>query len=156
MRIRQHAHFDLVSSRVSAADVTARLGIEPDAIMVRGSRRAEPPAPAFHRWQVSCRARGLTVDDQVGLILARLRPHAEAIAALAAELADDDPVDGGAVLHVVRYFGAADGEEEGFDEPDAALQKLPGQHQLLGWTLERDVLDFLQVTGAVLDVDEYG
>ena len=26
---------------------------------------------------------------------------------------------------------------------------------LFGWHLDREVLDFLQVTGAVLDVDEY-
>jgi hypothetical protein len=31
-----------------------------------------------------------------------------------------------------------------------------GQHQLLGWVLDREVLEFLPAVDAVLDVDEYG
>jgi hypothetical protein len=62
----------------------------------------------------------------------------------------------GAVLQVVRYFDDPDGEEEELSPPDAELQKLSGQHQLLGWHLDREVLDFLMATGASLDVDEYG
>ena len=41
-------------------------------------------------------------------------------------------------------------------ETDDGAVKLGGQHQLLGWRLERPVLDFLHLMGAELDVDEYG
>jgi hypothetical protein len=39
--------------------------------------------------------------------------------------------------------------------PDG-LEKLAGQHQLLGSHLNREVLDFLTEVGAELDADEYG
>lgn len=39
--------------------------------------------------------------------------------------------------------------------PDAALQKLPGQHQLLGWVLEPETMRFLVAANASVDVDEY-
>jgi len=36
------------------------------------------------------------------------------------------------------------------------LEKLAGQHQLLGWTLTAEVIDFFRDLGANLWVDEYG
>jgi hypothetical protein len=39
--------------------------------------------------------------------------------------------------------------------PDG-LEKLSGQHQLLGWHLDRHVLNFLSEVGAEFDADEYG
>jgi hypothetical protein len=36
-----------------------------------------------------------------------------------------------------------------------SLQSLPGQHHLLGWQLDAQVLAFLVAVGAELDVDEY-
>jgi hypothetical protein len=60
---------------------------------------------------------------------------------------------------VVRYLGAwlaeDEGEEEEITEIDG-LEKLPGQHQLLGWHLSRPTMEFLLDIGAELDVDEYG
>ena len=41
-------------------------------------------------------------------------------------------------------------------EQGQLMEKLPRQHQLLGWHLGPEVLDFLAATGAELDVDEYG
>jgi hypothetical protein len=40
--------------------------------------------------------------------------------------------------------------------PDTPLQKLPGQHQLLGWHLDRDAVRLLARVGAEIDADEYG
>jgi len=59
-------------------------------------------------------------------------------------------------MQVVRYLNDESGEEEELSSPDAPWQKLSGQHQLLGWALEREVLEFLLATGACFDVDEYG
>lgn len=59
-------------------------------------------------------------------------------------------------MRVVRYLAAEDGAEEELSSPDARLQKLPGQHHLLSWTVDREVLEFLSAVEATLDVDEYG
>ncbi|WP_328426277.1 DUF4279 domain-containing protein [Micromonospora sp. NBC_00389] len=153
--ISQYAYFALSSHRVSAAEITARLGIEPDEISVRGSRHANPARPASHRWKVVCRRPGLTVDDQISQILDRLFAHAERLGELAAELESLDGGPGGSMLQVVRVFEHPDGEEEDVTTPVEGLEKLPGQHQLLGWHLDARVLEFLRLTRAELDVDEY-
>jgi hypothetical protein len=54
------------------------------------------------------------------------------------------------------YFDDEEGEEEEHSASDARFQKLPGQHQLLGWRLGQDILTFLTSVRAELDVDEYG
>ncbi|MDN3353086.1 DUF4279 domain-containing protein [Actinomadura sp. DC4] len=152
MRISQYAYFALRSSVVPAAEMTARLGLEPDEVSVRGSRTADPPRPVSHSWKIVCADGGLTVDQQVGRIMERLRPYRDRIVALSQALAGH----GAAVLEVVRYLDDPDGEDEELSPPGVALQKLPGRHRLLGWTLDREVLEFLVATGAYLDVDEYG
>jgi hypothetical protein len=154
MRIRQHVSFGLSSTTLPAAEMAARLGLEPDRVLVRGSRYAEPPMPLQHSWQVTCAERGRRVDEQIERLVARLEPIASVIGALALELERDNGC--GSWLSVVRHFDAEDGEEEQPSPPDAPLRKLPGQHQLLGWHLERRVMDFLVATRAELDVDEYG
>lgn len=156
MRISQYAYFALCSSYVSAAEMAARVGMEPDEVSVRGSRTADPPRPVRHAWRMVCRDRGLTLDEQIGRIIERLRPCRDQIAALSQELAAHDPEHGGAALRVVRYFNDPDGEEEELSPPEADRQKIAGQHQLLGWVLDREVLEFLLATGAYLDADEYG
>jgi len=72
------------------------------------------------------------------------------LAALARRLDAEEPEGPSAVLEVVRYFNDEPdhpGDPDGRD--DAAAPNL------LGWHLDREVLDFLHITGAVLDVDEY-
>ncbi|MEV0331069.1 DUF4279 domain-containing protein [Micromonospora echinospora] len=155
MIISQYAYFALSSNRVSAAEMTARLGIEPDEIAVRGSRLASPARPATHRWKIVCRKAGLTVDEQIDRIVERLFGHAERIGELAGELDDTDGGPGASVLQIVRVFEHPDGEEEDLTSPVGGLQKLPGQHQLLGWHVDARVLEFLRLTRAELDVDEY-
>lgn len=155
MIVSQYAYFALTSSRVPAAEITARLGIEPDEIVVRGSRNADPARPARHRWKVACRKPGLTVDDQIARIVDRLFEHAGRIGELAVELEDTDGGPSASVLQVVRVFEHPHGEEEDLTSPFEGLQKLPGQHQLLGWHLDVRVLEFLRLTRAELDVDEY-
>jgi hypothetical protein len=156
MRVRQYVYFALHSSTLPAAEMATRLGLEPDEVSVRGSRTTTPPRPVTHVWKIVCRDRGLTVDEQIDRVMARLRPYRERIAALVQAITADGFEYDGAVLEVVRHFDDADGEEERLDPPEAALQRLAGQHQLLGWSLDREVLEFLLATGAHFDVDEYG
>ncbi|MEU8296546.1 DUF4279 domain-containing protein [Micromonospora sp. NPDC048909] len=155
MLISQYTYFALSSNRVSAAEITARLGIEPDEIAVRGSRLASPARPACHRWKITCRVPGWTVDEQIDRIVDRLFIHAERIGELAVELDKFDGEPGASMLQVVRVFEHPDGEEEDLTGPSEGFEKLAGQHQLLGWHLDARMLEFLRLTRAELDVDEY-
>jgi hypothetical protein len=152
VRIRQYAYFAVFSESMPATEITARLMIEPDKVMIRGSRRAKPPSPVKHGWEVICDDRGMTVDEQVRKVVDRVRPRQAAIA----ELTREPDARCRAVLEIVRYFDAENGEEEELSPPDAQFQKLPGQHQLLGWHLDRDILAFLIAVNAEIDADEYG
>jgi hypothetical protein len=154
--ISQYAYFALKSTSMPASEITARLGIEPDEAVTRGSRRpADPVIPAAHCWRMVCRTPGMTVDEQISHIVDRLFVHAPRIGVLAAELDRTDGGPGSAVLQVVRVFEHPAGEPEDLSGPVDGLEKLPGQHQLLGWHLDRRTLEFLRLTGAELDIDEY-
>ncbi|MFD8558339.1 DUF4279 domain-containing protein [Streptosporangium canum] len=148
MKVHQHVYFALRSEHMSAAVMTARLGIEPDEIKVRASRKTDPPRPVCHSWKVNAPEQDLGVDDMILTLIDHLEPHAEAIGALAKELDRNEP-GRTAVLQVVRYFHDA---EDGI----LPLPEPPVSHRPLGWHFDRRVLNFLQVTCAELSVDEYG
>jgi hypothetical protein len=151
--------FAIRSHSVTASEMTARLGVEPDSLFVRASRPLHPPVPRFHQRTVRCDLPGLTVEDQIARVVARLDPFRSQIADLVTELANENP-PGDATLIVVRHFDDEDGEEESEYVrylPDGTMfERLPGQHQLLGWHLDTATLAFLRFVGAELDVDEYG
>lgn len=151
MRIKQRCYFAVWSEQMTAEEVTARLGMDPDHVMVRGSRMADPARPALHSWSVDCDEPGLCVDEQIQRVVARLEPLADAIGALVEELIAGE--SGFAVLQVARFFDYPDGEE---DTGDYGVEGASGRHQLLGWHLDRRALDFLDRTHAELDIDEYG
>ncbi|GAB3975617.1 hypothetical protein GCM10029978_060210 [Actinoallomurus acanthiterrae] len=155
MRVSQYAYFALSSTQMSATEITARLRVEPDEVTTRGSRIVDPPRPVAHTWRVVCRTARLTVDEQIARIVDRLFAHAERIGALAAEIDRMDGRPGASKLQVVRIFEHPDGEEEEDTNPVEGLEKLAGQHQLLGWHLDARVLEFLRLTRAELDIDEY-
>src|SRR5262245_56044143 len=112
MRIRQHVTFALFSRRTTARQMTERLSIVPDEVSVAGSRRADPPRPVDHAWQLTCRLPGLRVDEQIAELMDRMLPRQEHIIGLAQELHHDEHGHGGAKLCVVRYLNDSDGEEE--------------------------------------------
>jgi hypothetical protein len=147
-------YFDLSSVTVTAETITSRLGIQPDETSVRASRRAEPPIPTRHHWSVRCRERGLCVDDQITRVLGRIEPVRTKIL---------DLISGGEVfarLQIVRNFDDESGEEEVLDSfvtPGGDIaEKVPGQHQLLGWILSADQVAVLASMRATIDSDEYG
>jgi hypothetical protein len=146
VRIRQFASTELFSERVPAHEMTARLGIEPDRIMVRGSQSVDPLLPRVHRWEIRCSDPGLAVDELFWRVLDRLEPYTDRIAALVRDLAQTSAASP-AMLQAVRYFGDDEGEEELLSPPDAELVKIPGQHHLLGFHLDRRILDFLHGWG---------
>ncbi len=140
MRVHQYVYFSLRSDHLPAREMATRLGMEPDEISVRASKRESPPVPRVHSWRIVCRDSGLTVDEQIDRIIDRLEPIADQIAALARAIDEAEGEGLTSTLQVVRYFNDDDGD----------------QHQRLGWHLDRRALEFLHHTGAELDVDEYG
>jgi hypothetical protein len=72
-------------------------------------------------------------------------------------------VDAGEVeaeLVLVRHFNDEDGQEETTasvaTSDGLVLERIAGQHQLLGWCLEPDQLALLAAMRASIDADEYG
>ncbi len=159
MRIKQYAYFAIYSDALTASDVTSLLRMEPDDFHVRGSQTSTPAVPRSHRWRIRCDERGLPVDDQIRRLIIRLDPYRQALVKLASDLAEQHP-PGRIVLGVVRKFDDEEGEEEEDSVivlPDGStLERLPGQHQLLGWSLDSKMLEFVRTVGAEIDVDEYG
>lgn len=129
MKVHQYCYFALKSEAVSAAEITARLGMRPDEVMVLGSKSPEHRVPRMHSWEIVHRGAD-PVDDQIERLIGRLAPVRPGIRALVDEGAT-------AVLQVVRYFHHRDGGEE------------------FGWHLSPAVLAFLTEAAAALDVDEY-
>ena len=118
-----------------ASEMSAVLGLEPDEITVRAVDLVDPPVPASHEWMVTCRDPEKTVDEQVEDLVQRLAPYTAQIAQLAAHLERDEC--GGARLHIVRQVNT----------PTAFIYGS-------SWRLKRQVLHFLHVTYADLNVDE--
>ncbi|MEU4279298.1 DUF4279 domain-containing protein [Streptomyces tanashiensis] len=149
MPLDQYVYFALSSERTTAREMTALLGVQPDETKVRGSRIVEPAIPACHQWKIVCREPGLRVDEQIALVLDRLRPHTDRIAGLAKRMSDEPGAGSAARLQIVRYYTAADDPGE---NSQVGAEEKPN---LFGWHLDQQVLDFLAATGATLDVDEY-
>ena len=154
MKISQRVYFAISSETVSAATVTAHLGIEPDELRVRASNRTQPPRPPQHSWSLHCREYGLTLDAQISKVLARIEPVQTRLRDLITSQ------DVSCTLVIVRDFDDPEGEDEHFEaaitKDGKLLEKLPGQHQLLGWFLTHDQLGFLASIGCSISADEYG
>jgi hypothetical protein len=58
MLVHQYVYFALSSNQVSAAEITARLLVDPDEVVIRGSRHVEPARPASHSWKVVAVSQG--------------------------------------------------------------------------------------------------
>jgi hypothetical protein len=155
VRVRQYVYFVMRSDSLSAVEMSARIGLDPDEVVIQGSRSLRPLRPARHAWKITCRDPGLTVDDMIARVVDRLEPFSEAIGGLVEEL-NRGHTASCAALQVVRHFDDEEGEVEDRRSPDPAFAKIPGQHQLLGWHVDGRVVRFLVATGAELDVDEYG
>ena len=133
MRTDQYVYLGIWSDALTPAQIAAIVGLEPDAISVKASKRLDPPVPRSNRWAVECRDPGAQIGDQVERLVARLRPHIEGLKRIATE----PNVSIG--LQMVRYFNSADGQDD-----------------VEGWHLDLDILAFLVSISASIDSDEYG
>jgi hypothetical protein len=141
---------------MSAEQITASLGVEPDTTTVRGARRADLKLPRYHSWRIECNQRGLRVDEQIEIVLSRIR-HLQPKLAQLVNVVERDDLTGGSGLTVVRYFNHSDGEENNpIDNFDGNSEgTVPGPHQLLGWSLSSETISFLASVRASVEVDEY-
>jgi hypothetical protein len=130
-KVAQYSYFWISSDVVTAAEITGLVGIDPDVISIRGSRRSQPTmVPVEHSWAVECRDPA-GIDEQVAGVLERVRPAAHAIRSLT----DRDDVHAGLML--VRYFGEVAGEDA------------------WGWVLNPSQIALLAEMGAEIQADEY-
>jgi hypothetical protein len=160
VRIKQEVSFVVQSETISGDEIERRLSLDADKIKVKGSRTTEPLRPRFHSWRITCDEPGLRLDEQVARVVERLRPVRQALE----ELRNDPQVE--LALSVFRDFDADDGaEDDAEDAPrqvaqrggqDLDLVRLSGQHQLLGWHLDAEVVAFFSTLGCAFDFDEYG
>jgi hypothetical protein len=154
MRVRQWAEFGFSSETVEAHIITGMMGVEPDQFSVRGSRAQTPqPLPRFHGWLLrSGPPEQRDVDHLLGVLMQRVGPLEGAIR----EVLNLPDVRGG--LQVVRQF------EEGPEESSVVdpvrtvggLERLGGQHPLLGFALDSEVLAFAARLQLTMSFDEYG
>ncbi|MFS8100192.1 GNAT family N-acetyltransferase [Lentzea alba] len=130
MRVEQYSYFALWSETVSAADISVRLGLEPDEVLVRGSRSAEHDVPRAHAWKVVRRS-DERVDEQIQHLVDGLKPVRDGLVEITAETGIT------ASLVVVRRF------RDSVDDAD------------VGWSISAESMEFLAAVRASLDVDEY-
>lgn len=154
MRVRQHAYLLIRSDAVAPVEVTARLGLEPDRVKPRGSQAAgPPPRPRVHVWILgSGRPDDVPLEDHLDALLARLEPHVDRIGAL---------VGAGhttGALQIVRHFEVG-AEDDAVLDPGRGvdgLERLRGQHPLLGFHLDHRLVRFADQARLTIDIDEYG
>ncbi|WP_319944100.1 DUF4279 domain-containing protein [Nocardia aurantia] len=146
VKVWQYCYFALKSDMWPAADIAVRLGMEPDEVLVRGSRSSEHVIPRCHAWKVVRRS-DESVDQQIQQLVDRLDPIRSALVSVCA----DDKVT--AVMQVVRYFHHRDGVQAAPE--GTSWEQAQGWPRPLGWHLSAPVLEFLSSTRTELDVDEY-
>ncbi len=149
MRIRQYSYLWLSSRTLAPKAFAERVGVAPDETARRTARHEDPRTEPTTWLKYVCDDPDLRVGEQVERILGRLT---EARATLR-ELTADGTVSAG--LNIVRNF---DDEHRVEEAPSAieGFERLPGQHQLLGWSVSPQTVAFLNELRAEIDVDEYG
>lgn len=150
MKILQYAHFDVGSDIYSPDKITAELLVEPTRVIWRGTRSTEPLIPRTNLWQYRATGSG-TVDELVRELLDVFEPLADKLARLTAN--DDSWI----VIGFMRSFDDPDGidEDEGPSDLPDHLVRLSGQHQLVGFHLDVDLMARLVALRCALDFDEY-
>jgi Domain of unknown function (DUF4279) len=154
MRVRQYACFRISSPSVSPHEITSRLLLEPDEVKPKGSRIAGPsPVPRVHLWKMmSGCADTSPLDEQFAALVARLEPREREIQRF---LSSSDAQ--GWILAVRRFEAGA--EDDAIVEPGrllGGLERLRGQHPLLGFALDGRIVELAARMHVGFDFDEYG
>ncbi|MFD3707082.1 DUF4279 domain-containing protein [Nocardia sp. NPDC058658] len=146
MKIRQYSYFALYSGTMPAAEMAGRLQMDPDEVMVLGSKSARHRIPRSHSWRIARRS-SESIDEQIEHLIDRVKPILPQVISLVAH------PEVSASMNVVRYYHDPDGVHEApGGTPSSECHRWPHP---LGWHLSSPVLEFLLETGAELDIDEY-
>ena len=152
MRIRQYAHFVVGSEKLDPDQITSALNVQPTGVSRRGSRTAEPPIPRFNLWRYRATSTGV-LDELIRELLDLFEPRQRALQGLCVN-------DDGSWIEIsfMRSFDDPEGveEDDGPAELPDNLMRLEGQHQLLGFHLDTELMRRLVALDCALDFDEYG
>jgi Domain of unknown function (DUF4279) len=150
MKIRQYAYFYVQSSVVDPGQINQQLPVAPTRVSWRGSRSSVPLIPRYHSCFYDATGDG-RVDDLIRELVDRFEPFAEQLQMLAASNTQCG-------ISIVRRFDDPNGVEEEFPTEGIPedLVKMAGQHHLLGFHLDAELLSRLVALGWSLDADEYG
>lgn len=146
MKIRQFSYFELASPVVSAADLTIRLGVEPDLFEVEGTVSERGRVRGLHTWRISDSIDG-AIDEQIERLIDRLIPGRAQLITMAS-----DP-DIWSRLQVVRRYHDPDGVH--YAPAGTPIDRVREWPRPLGWNLSVPTLEFLSMTATSLDVAEY-
>ena len=154
MRVRQYACFSISSPSVPPDEITSRLLLEPDEAKPKGSRIGGPsPVPRVHLWKMmSGRADTSPLDEHFAALLARLEPREQEIQTFLSSS------DAHGWIRAVRRFEAG-AEDDNIVEPGrlvGGLERLRGQHPLLGFALDVRIVELAARMHVGFDFDEYG
>lgn len=149
MKVKQYCYFAVKSEIVSAAEISMRLGMEADAVVVMGSK-VPGLVPRCHSWKLVERDAERDSDgigDQIQRLVDRLSPIRSRLITLTAN------PDVSSVMQVVRYSDDPEGVRAA---PGGTPADQMGQwSRPLGWHLSLPTIEFLSSTRTELDVDEY-
>lgn len=130
------------------------IGLEPTEAEAMGSRDPSRGIPRCHLWSLASGVdEAASLDDHVNALVPIMQSRTEAFRAVSAIKSI------GIWLTIVRHFEDANEvfDQSGYGlDADAGVERLGGQHPLLGWGMDRDVVELLSECGIGLDVDEYG
>lgn len=154
MKVRQYVYLGVRSELLDPGIISQRLSLIPSQTKLMGSRHlGPPPIPRCHLWQLDSgvESRELPLDDHFRSLLTRLGDSAIRVR----DLVRDDLAT--ATIEVVRHFEAGP-EDRHISEPGRRvgdLERLRGQHPLVGFGIEPGLLAYAALAGIAFEFDEY-
>ena len=156
MKVRQRVYLSVHSNRFTPDRINSELGLMADDSSVRGSRDGgSPPVPRQHIWKLYSGASDTSsVDVHLAALFERITPAFDALKKFV------EHGEHSALIQIVWYFepGAEDDTvlaAHGRSEP-SDVHILRGQHPLLGFGLQVELISRLASLGLAVDFDEYG
>jgi hypothetical protein len=153
VKVRQYVYHGIKSDGVDPGVISERLGLLPDEVKLMGSKhQGPPPTPRCHLWRLnSGAATDEPLDDHFAALRARLGDSASRLR----NLQETDEVT--AVIQVVRSFEPGP-EDRHTSEPGrfvGDIERLGGQHPLVGFDISHDLVSYAAEAGIGFDFDEY-
>jgi hypothetical protein len=129
--------------------------VTPDETKAKGSRAAGPkPLPRFHLWTVQSGFPDTAeLNDHLAALASKISPFIQHIRSFL------DSSDAHGQFSIVRKFESGSELETIVDvgrNGPGNLERLRGQHPLLGFHLDREIVDLAHDLGVDFDFDEYG